>query len=260
MNLYNIKELFDFFSYWKDFTQPTEFYNEGWLTRLLIFSITDFGLKEHDLYIQDGCKYFSESLLYSPFLARFEKDPLAESFTHADSAIGEFQIGDDKNKGSLILTGNKLKIIEAKINSGFSKGVTNAKFYNQASRYIACIAETIDKANKISQLNKLSLDFYLILPETQYKGKHQFEKFLDKDFIFETVTKRVEQYKKQNDFEKRLLWLESTFKDVLAQIVIKPIFYENVISKLEKYRFYNEIKTYYELCKDYNKRNAVHNN
>lgn len=253
MKNYDIDKLLDFFNYSKNFTHPTEFYNEGWLTRLLILAITEFGLKEHDLYIQENSKYFSESLLYSPFLKRFEKDSLAESFTHADSAIGEFKIGNDTSKGSLTLTGNKLKIFEAKINSGFSTKVTNAKFYNQAARYVACITKTIEKADKISQLDKLSVGFYLILPEKQYKRKPSFEKLLKKENISEIVKKRVEQYKGQNDYAEKLSWFNLSFKKVLEQIIIEPIFYENVISDLKGFKFHNEIKDYYDKCLKYNK-------
>ena len=253
MNNYNINKLLGFFNYFKKFTHPTEFYNEGWLTRLLVLSVTEFGLKEHDLYIQENSKYFSEPLLYSPFLARFKKDSLAESFTHADSAIGEFNIGNDTSKGSLRLTGNKLKIFEAKINSVFSPKVTNAKFYNQSARYVACITETIEKADKISQLDKLTIGFYLILPEKQFERKPSFKKLLNKKNIFETVEKRVEQYKGQNDYEEKLSWLNSTFKKVLEQIIIEPIFYENVISELKGFKFHSEIKDYYEKCIKYNK-------
>jgi len=253
MKSYDINKFIDFFNNCKTFTHPTEFYNEGWLTRLLIFSITDFGLKEHKLYIQDNSKYFSESLLYSPFLARFNKDSLAERHTHADSAIGEFNIGNDNNKGSLKLKGNKLNIFEAKINSGFSKGVTNAKFYNQSARYIACITETIDKANKINQLDKLSIGFYLIIPKKQYEKKHNFKELLDKKYIYETVKKRVEQYKGQDVYEKKTSWLDSTFQKVLDKITIEPIFYENVISDLKEYKYYNKINDYYKKCIEYNK-------
>ncbi len=253
MNNYDINKLFDFFNYWKDFTQPTEFFCEGWLTRLMIFSVTDYGLKEHDLFIKPNNKYFSESLLYSPFLARFEKDPLAESFTHADSAIGEFQIGDGFNKGALKLIGNDLKIIEAKIFSEFSPKVTNANFYNQAARYIACITETIDRAGKINQLNDLTISFYLIVPKKQYDEKKSYEVAMNKIKIHETVQKRVAQYKDESDYKKRKLWFDSKFKNLLDKIIIKPIFYEDVISDLHDYRFVKEIKEYYNMCLDYNK-------
>ena len=258
MNNFEINSLFDFFNYWKKFTQPTEFYCEGWLTRLLIFSVTDYGLKDHDLYIKENCKYFSESLLYSPFLSRFEKDPLAESFTHADSAIGEFQIGDEKNKGSLILLGNSLKIVEAKINSEFSQGVTNAKFYNQSARYIACITETIDRANKINNLTDLSINFYLTVPKPRYLEKPSYRASLDKKNIYNVVKKRVEQYKNENsnncsDYDNRKLWLSSKFCKVLEKTIIKPVFYEDVIADLQGYKFANEINNYYTMCLEYNK-------
>jgi len=253
MKNYDINKLFDFFNYWKNYTQPTEFYNEGWLTRLMIFSVTDFGLKEHDLFIKSNNKYFSEPLLYSPFLARSKKDPLSESFTHADSAIGNFQIGDETNKGALKLTGRDLKIIEAKIFSKFSRKVTNANFYNQAARYIACITETIDRAEKINQLNNLSICFYLILPRKQFEKESSYESDLNKGNIEEIVQIRVNQYKNEPDYNGKKLWFDTKFKKVLDKIIIKPIFYEDVISDLRDYRYVNEIKEYYSMCLDYNK-------
>lgn len=253
MNNYDINKLFDFFNYWKDFTQPTEFYCEGWLTRLMIFSVTDYGLTEHDLFIKHNNKYFSESLLYSPFLARFEKDSLAESFTHADSAIGEFQIGDDTNKGALKLIGNDLKIIEAKIFSEFSPKVTNAKFYNQSARYIACITETIDRAKKINQLDDLSISFFLIVPQKHYNDKKSFEQFMNKENIYKTVEMRVNQYNQESDFKERRIWFDTKFSKVLEKINIKPIFYENVLSDLQGYKFAREMNEYYQMCLNYNK-------
>lgn len=253
MENYDIKKLFDFFKYWKDFTQPTEFYCEGWLTRLMIFSVTDYGLNEHDLFIKHNSKYFSESLLYSPFLARSKKDSLAESFTYADSAIGEFQIGDDVNKGALKLIGNDLKIIEAKIFSEFSPKVSNANFYNQAARYIACITNTIERADKINQLDDLSISFFLIVPQKHYNKKKSFDHSMNKENIFKTVEKRVNQYNQESDYDEKEIWLNTKFIKVLEKITIKTIFYENVLNDLKGYRFERELNEYYQECLYYNK-------
>ncbi len=253
MNNYDINKMFEFFNYWKEFTHPTEFYCEGWLTRLMIFSATDYGLIEHDLFVKPTSKFFSESLLYSPFLARFKKDPLAESFTHADSAIGDFQIGDNENKGALILIGNELKIIEAKIFSEFSTKVTNAKFYNQSARYIACITETITRAGKINQLNELSISFFLIVPESHYDTKTSFKHYMNKKNIYNTVEMRVNQYKHEPDFYEKKIWFENKFSKVLEKIEIKPIFYEDVLSDLQGYKFAIKMNEYYQMCLDYNK-------
>jgi hypothetical protein len=256
MNNFDIRSLLDFFEYWKKFTQPTEFYCEGWLTRLLIFSVTDCGLKDHDLYINETCKYFSEPLLGSPFLARTRTDSLAESYTHADSAIGEFQIGDEKNKGSLILLGNSLKIIEAKIYSEFSERITHSESYNQAARYIACVTETIDRAKKIDDLADLSIGFYLTVPEFRYNdNKTNYSKFMDKGKISEVVRERVEQYKNEGVHYSNLKsWFDSKFCAVLERIKISPIFYEDIIADLQDYKFVNEINSYYEMCLEYNKQ------
>tara|TARA_A100000171_G_C2140531_1_gene155405 strand:- start:4722 stop:5510 length:789 start_codon:yes stop_codon:yes gene_type:complete len=250
---YDLNKLFDFFEYWKAYTHPTEFYNEGWLLKLLVHAITDFGLKEHPLYVNEKDKFFSEGLLYSPFLQRFRGDPLAETHTHADGVIGNFEIGNVNSKGSLHFKGNKLNIFEAKINSGFSKKVSNATFYNQAARYVACIAKTIDEADKLEVLNDLSIGFYLVVPEDQYnKKKKNFKKFLDKTDIFDRVKERVEQYKNEVDYEERIKWLQTKFNPVLEKTVIKPLFYEEIISKLQDYKYIDEINNFYKSCIKYN--------
>jgi hypothetical protein len=249
MKRYNINKLLDFFAHWKEYTNPTEFYCEGWLTRLLILSITESGKIEHDLFVDN--KFFSEASLYSPFLPRFQKDPLAETHTHADGAIGDFKIGDNTNKSALKLTGSKLTIIEAKIFSEFSPNITHASFYNQAARYIACITETIDRADKIKQLKDLSLNFYLLVPEEQYNNKKSSA--LDKNNIRKVVQRRVYQYKKEDDYAKRKLWLNEVFEKILDKIVIKPISFEDIISELKAYRFFKEIEDYYQKCLYYNK-------
>nr|AOE09706.1 hypothetical protein [uncultured bacterium] len=249
---YDLNKLFEFFEYWKKHTHPTEFYNEGWLLKVLVYAITDFGKIKHPLYVNKNEEFFSEGLLTSPFLKNGKIKRLAESHTHADGAIGNFEIGNAKNKGLLKLTGNKLNIFEAKINSGFSKGVTNAPGYNQAARYVACIVETVEKAGKLKTLDDLSLGFYLMVPEEQFNIKKSFEKFLKEDHILKTVKKRVDQYKDEDDYIKRIDWFDTKFKPALEQLEIEHLFYEDVIEKLEGYKYYNEIKSFYKLCNDFN--------
>ena len=261
---YDLNKLFEFFEYWKKHTHPTEFYNEGWLLKVLVYAITDFGktehqLNDHPLYVNEKEQFFSEGLLTSPFLKNGKIKRLAESHTHADGAIGNFEIGSAKNKGLLKLTGNKLNIFEAKINSGFSTGVTNASFYNQAARYVACIAETVDKADKLDVLDDLSLGFYLVVPVDQYEKKNKNDKnkmnlkeLFNKKHILDTVEKRVGQYEKEADYNDRLDWFEAKFKLILKQLEVEPLFYEDVIKELEGYKYYDEIQSFYDSCKKYN--------
>ncbi|SNR58021.1 hypothetical protein SAMN06265371_10626 [Lutibacter agarilyticus] len=249
---YDLNKLFEFFKYWKDYTHSTEFYNEGWLLKLLVYAITDFGLKEHPLYVNENEKFFSEGLLPSPFLTEGKKNPFAESHTHADGAIGNFTIGNNSSKGLLELKGNKLNIFEAKINSGFSTGVTNASFYNQAARNVACIAETIDKADKLENLDSLSIGFYLVVPKDQYEKKKSFEEFLDRDHILKTVKKRVDQYKNEGDYVERKDWFDTKFTLVLKHLERKPLFYEDVITELKGSVYIKKIKDFYNSCIEYN--------
>ncbi|TVZ23447.1 hypothetical protein JM84_2372 [Dokdonia sp. Hel_I_63] len=256
---YDLNKLFEFFEYWKKHTHPTEFYNEGWLLKVLVYAITDFGKIKHPLHVNKNEEFFSEGLLTSPFLKNGKIKRLAESHTHADGAIGNFEIGSAKNKGLLKLIGNKLNIFEAKINSGFSTGVTNASFYNQAARYVACIAETVDKAGKLETLDGLSLGFYLVVPVDQYEKKNKNDKnkmnlkeLFNEKHILDTVEKRVDQYKDEDDYGDRKKWFETKFKPVLEKLVIRPLYYEDVIEKLEGYKYYDEIQSFYDSCKKYN--------
>jgi hypothetical protein len=58
---YDLNKLFEFFEYWKTYTYPTEFYNEGWLLKVLVYAITDFGLKYYELYVKKSVEFFSEA-------------------------------------------------------------------------------------------------------------------------------------------------------------------------------------------------------
>ena len=115
------------------------------------------------------------------------------------------------------------------------------------------IAKTIDMAGKIDQLNDLNISFYLIVPKNQYYAKHSYKNAMDKININKTVQRRVEQYKNESDYKERKEWFDKDFKQVLDKIIIKPIFYEDVISDLQDYRFVKEIDNYYKMCLNYNK-------
>jgi len=77
---------------------------------------------------EPGARWFSESLLYTPFAPRTRGDQRGESVTHADGVIRHFEIGKS-NKAGLHLTveGTQFIIVEAKMFSGLSTGTTRAK-------------------------------------------------------------------------------------------------------------------------------------
>jgi len=118
---------------------PTEIYNEGWMTRLLVYTSINQKLKINDFLDFSIIKnWSSEGLISSPFIdARKNR----EGYTHADMALGDFEI-NYSNRGQIEIRDEAklFGIIEAKMRSNLSKGTTNAKDYNQASRNLACIS------------------------------------------------------------------------------------------------------------------------
>ncbi len=165
---------------------PTILYNEGWMLRLSIDWFARNKIENHPLTVPEGSTWYSEALLPSTFLQRYRGDKYSEAWTHADGAIGHFEIGQSGNGDLSIHPHAKhFVILEAKMFSKLSSGTKNANYYNQAARNVACIAEVLRKGNvKPSELS--SLGFYVLAPASQID-----------EGIFDTLVNRVCY---QNDF------------------------------------------------------------
>jgi hypothetical protein len=118
---------------------PTEIYNEGWMTRLLVHHSIEQKLVIKGIDFGNLQNWTSEGLISSPFVfAKTER----EGYTHADMALGDFSI-DYSHRGEIKVNDNArfFGIIEAKMGSNLSQGTTTVPIgYNQASRNVACIA------------------------------------------------------------------------------------------------------------------------
>jgi hypothetical protein len=128
---------------------PTLLYNEGWFLRLVLDWFSRHDVQGHPLSFGAGARWFSEALLPSAFLARHRGDRLAESWTHADGVVGHFLIGEG-GKALLRLApeAGQLLVLEAKLFRGLSPGVTKARYYDQAARTVACMAEVLRRAER----------------------------------------------------------------------------------------------------------------
>lgn len=69
---------------------PTILYNEGWMLRLVLSAAAQ-GIPCVPFSFLPGSPWFSEALLYSPFLSRHHGDGLAETHTHVDGVVGHFK-------------------------------------------------------------------------------------------------------------------------------------------------------------------------
>jgi hypothetical protein len=128
---------------------PTLLFNEGWLLRLVLNWFARHSVKDHPLSFAADARWFSEALLSLAFLARHRGDKPAENWMHADGVIGHFSIGDEgKTDLTLLPNATQFLVLEAKMFSGLSSGVTNARYYDQAARNVACMAEVLCRAER----------------------------------------------------------------------------------------------------------------
>jgi hypothetical protein len=202
------------------------------------------------LSFEEGARWYSEILLPSQFLPRFQKDPQAEAYTHADAVIGHFSIGRS-GKGDIDLhpDAKQFVVIEAKIFSNLSKGIRNFKNYDQAARTTACIAETLSIRQR--QINDFSsLGFYIIAPERQLKFEPTFQTFLQKDSIRIKVQKRIRAYSDSPEAEAKKEWLKTWFLPTLERIDIACMTWEEIISYISSSDSANgdALLKFYEKC------------
>ena len=129
---------------------PTLIYNEEWMLRLILSWFQSHNLPEHILQFQDGATWYSEAFLPTPFKPRSRVDPRGETRTHADAVIGHFDIERAPKADEMFLPqATQLIVAEAKIYSPLSSGTRHAPKFDQAARNVACIAELLDKANRL---------------------------------------------------------------------------------------------------------------
>ena len=232
------------------FMPPTQLYNEGWMLRLTVdgFASIDLEQEPHPLAVPQGCRWYSEALIPSAFLPTSRGDSRAESWTHADGAIGHFDIGKGA-KGNLTLHSNAkhFVVIEAKMFSKLSAGVKNAAYFNQAARNVACIAEVLKRARRPVTDFK-TLGFYVLAPASQIE-QSLFDEHLTKDSLRAVVERRVKEYEGKQD-----RWFSEWFLPVNERLDIKVLSWEDLIAFLTVRNPYgNQLRVFYERCLEFNK-------
>ncbi len=227
---------------------PTELYNEGWLLRLLLDWFSSNDLEGHPLYFPKNSKWFSEALLPTAFLPKSQKDTLGESWTHADAVIGHFSIGET-GKADLSLSENATHfvVLEAKMFSKLSSGVTHARDYDQAARTVACMAQVLSRA-EINPSKLSGFGFYVLAPQSQIE-KGVFKRQLTQESIRSKVERRVAEY----GGEKRE-WFDKWFLPTIEQVRIESISWEQVLEDMGEIDdgFGQEIREFYERCLMFN--------
>ena len=186
------------------------------------------------------------------FLARSRGDKLAEGWTNSDGVIGHITVGSETSKANVGIQeeATQLLIIEAKVFSKLSSGVANAKYFDQAARSVACLAELIrDSGSKAEGFD--SLGFFVLAPDCQIKAG-VFAGEANKDSILEKVQRRVREYGDSGMDS----WLEEWFAPVLERVMVECISWEEIIEHIElaDKSFGEDLAEFYSLCLKFNGR------
>ena len=163
--------------------------------------------------------------------------------------IGHFEIGS-KGTGDLSLAprAKQLVVTEAKMFSKLSPGVTNAKYFNQAARNIACLAEVAKRANRRpSTFDRIG--FFVIAPKSRIE-EGVFVDHLNIDGIKETVERRVSEY----EDESKRDWYETWFLPIFDTMSIRSISWEEILSVISASDSSGaqELSSFYGKCLEFN--------
>jgi hypothetical protein len=230
---------------------PTVLYEEGWLLRIVL-SLASDGIDCLPFKFATGARWLSEARLYSAFQARFKGDPLAETHSHADGAVGHLGIGLDTKSGLMLnACGTQFVIIEAKISSPLRGGTTRAKYFDQAARSVACMAETIRRCGQpLDQWE--SLAFHAFAPQVKIDAG-TFSREMTKDSIARKVERRIGEYPPEDQVD-RIEFQQRWLVPLLDRLTLECVSWESIIGRIRSHDvgIGNDVKTFYEKTLMYN--------
>ncbi len=228
---------------------PTLLFEEGWMLRLVVQWFQQSGVAGHDLSFAPDAGWFSEARLASAFLPRYRGDKHAESHTHADAAIGHFDIGE-RGLADLSLRKNarQFLVVEAKMFSGLAAGTKRAPGFNQAARNVACMAELIGHA-KLDPQSFTSLAFFVVAPKEQIDAG-LFSRFMERAALERVVRARATSYD-----PPKSEWFEDCFLPVFRAMQIGCIAWEDLVSfiKSADASFGQDLEAFYRQCLTFNR-------
>jgi hypothetical protein len=181
-----------------------------------------------------------------------------KSNTHADGVVGHVTIGSGAVANTVLANGaTQFLVSEAKLFSPFSARVTNAPYFDQAARTVACIAEVLCRANRHPK-QLASLGYFVLAPTEQIEGRKRFHSVLSKESIHEKVSRRVSQYAGSPDEEEKNRWLRDWFEPTLKEIELKSLAWEEIINFIrgKDPEFGPELSKFYDECLRYANRPA----
>ncbi len=211
---------------------PTEIYNEGWMTRLLVYYSIQKGIKLPFVDFSTINNWTSEALISSPFV---KADKYKEGYTHADMALGDFTVNYEK-RGEIIVNDNAetFGIIEAKMGSNLSSGTKHVANYNQASRNVACIAHNTSQCD-------CNVFFAVVAPDKKIRY-HNLIQQTHPEYLKEQIEQRYSLYEPDS-----MVW--DNYKEVMDKVnvcKVQVVSYEDWIDTFEDSEAKTFLKKFYK--------------
>jgi hypothetical protein len=239
----------------------TALYNEGWMLRLVLGAMKECEV-DYPFHFQRGARWFSEALLDSPFLSRAGSlsNGLAESRTHADGVVGQFEFEPGMGAGlTLKPETTQFVVCEAKMFSPLSEGVSNARTFNQAARYVACMAETLGLHFPEGIPSSLDVGFYLLAPSSQI-DEGVFDPKMSRESIEATIADRIRAYQAIDleRYNRLAFWEARHLRPLLDRLelgsMLKCVSWESIIKAIhmEREDMGDRLKQFYAKCRDAN--------
>ena len=228
---------------------PTLIFEEGWLLRWVLSLASEGSLPRKP---DERATWFSEAQLYTAFGAGKGRE-FSESHTRADATLGHIAVGGDSKTGlSVLPDATQFVAIEAKLFAPLSATVTNAPFYDQASRTVACMAEVLRRAGRCPQ-NLGWLGFYVIAPRLQIE-RGIFNEQLEKNHIQMTIVRRIAQYGNEPAFAELQDWKARWVDPLVDLCEIACLSWEDSIERIRAFApdTAASLQEFYELCKTFN--------
>ena len=202
--------------------------------------------------LEGRATWFSEPQIYTVFGARKGREQ-AETHTRADGVLGHITVGRDSKTGLEVKPdATQFVVIEAKLYARLSSTVTNAPFYDQAARTVACMAEVLRRADRCPQ-NFEWLGFYVMAPQSQI-NRGFFNAELDKEHVRTTIARRIAQYGNAPAFAELQGWKARWVDPLIEHCDIACVSWETSIEKIRAFAPDTAVglQEFYDLCKTFN--------
>ncbi len=220
---------------------PTLIFDEGWLLRSLMqrWKVAPSASALPFLPFPADATIYSKGKFCPPFVPRYRGDQLAEAHTRANGIVGGFSIRGTKTGIEVHADCGYLKVFQAKAYNLIADEATHAPGYDQLSRTVACVINSLLRAGC-----PLSCDAHIVVLYPADNGKIHSENY-SKDYLETKIAMRIEQYGLDPATPFALGW-----GAVLDPMRLSFVTWESALEESGNQR----LMRFYTLCKHFNGR------